>query len=89
MAYNALHPKVQAKYLEIVGELADNLADCKSFEGISMRVPLPWQYAGWNALLTGNKGYGDWTVGEFEKETGIKVPGAPGDPKRFARRYTF
>ena len=87
--YNALHPAVQKKFIEIIGEIADMLADTKSFTGISMRVPLGWQFNGWNAICTANMGYGDWTIAQFEADTKIKVPGAANDPARFMKRYEF
>lgn len=88
-AYNALHPKVQAKYLELVGELADMLADCRSFAGVSSRLMPSWQAAGFNILPGLKMGYDDWSVAQFEQDTGIKVPGAQDDPKRFQKRFDF
>jgi len=87
--YNALHPRVQEMYISILGELADSLADCESFDGISSRMMFTWQWQGWNALPNLNWGYDDWTIGQFEKETGIKVPGEAGSPNRFRDRYNF
>ena len=92
-SFNALHPKVQAKYLELVGELADQFRDCPSFAGISCRLMLDWQWAGFNALPGLKYGYDDFTVALFEKETGIKVPVEPDDPAtvppplRFPHRF--
>ena len=88
-SYNALHPKVQAKYIELVGELADQLRDCPSFAGISCRLMLDWQWAGFNALPGLKYGYDDFTVALFEKETGIEVPLQRDDPARFRRRFDF
>jgi len=85
--YNALHPRVQAMYLSLCGELADHLGDCPAFDGISSRVMTDWQWQGWNALPGLEWGYDDWTVGQFEQETGQHVPGNPGDPQRFRQRY--
>lgn len=87
--YNALHPKIQDMYISVFGELADRLGDTESFAGISSRLMLSWQWMGWNALPGLKWGYGDWTIAQFEKDTGIKVPGVAGDPKRFAQRYQF
>jgi len=87
--YNALHPEVQQTYIDVFGELADRLADCDSFAGISSRLMLSWQWMGWNALPGLNWGYGDWTVAEFAKDTGIDIPGDPGDASRFRVRYEF
>ncbi|MFZ2657785.1 MAG: hypothetical protein WAX69_22820 [Victivallales bacterium] len=87
--YNALHPKIQDMYISVFGELADRLGDCESFAGISTRLMLSWQWQGWNALPSLNWGYDDWTVAQFEKDTGMKVPGKAGDPKRFRQRFDF
>ncbi|HEY3418486.1 MAG TPA: hypothetical protein VGM23_16545, partial [Armatimonadota bacterium] len=86
---NALHPDVQKKYLELIGELADHLKDSPAFAGISCRLMLGWQWAGFNALPGLKFGYDDWTVKQFSKETGIAVPGADGDPKRFRQRFAY
>jgi len=87
--YNALHPRTQELYISVFGELADRLGDCESFGGISSRLMLGWQWMGWNALPGLNWGYGDWTIAQFEKETGIKVPVNATGPKRFRARFDF
>ncbi|MGI5870169.1 MAG: hypothetical protein ACOX9C_12100 [Kiritimatiellia bacterium] len=87
--YNCLHPKVQAYLLDVVGEIADMIGDTRSFGGVSLRIPLSWQFTGITGLNNAKYGYGDWTVGEFTKDTGVAVPGEAGDPKRFRRRYDF
>ncbi len=87
--YNALHPDVQQKYIDVFGELADRLGDIPAFEGISSRLMLSWQWQGWNALPGLEWGYGDWTVAQFTKDTDIKVPGLPDDPQRFRKRFDF
>jgi len=87
--YNALHPRVQELYINLLGELADSLADSKAFGGISSRMMFSWQWQGWNALPNMSWGYDDWTIAYFEKDTGIKVPGKLGDALRFRERYNF
>jgi sugar lactone lactonase YvrE len=87
--YNALHPKVQEKYISVLGELADRLGDTQSFAGISSRLMLSWQWMGWNALPGLKWGYGDWTIAQFEKDTGIRVPGDAGQADRFQERYAY
>jgi len=88
-AMNALHPKVQAKYLALIGELADNLKDSPAFAGISSRLMIGWQWGGYNALPGLKYGYEDWTIAQFQKETGIVVPGKAKDPKRFRQRFDY
>ncbi|WP_269522663.1 hypothetical protein [Coraliomargarita parva] len=87
--YNPLHPKVQDAYIQILGEMADSLADSEAFAGISSRMMFRWQWQGWNALPNHSCGYGDWTIEYFERETGIDVPGKSGDPNRFEERFAF
>lgn len=87
--YNVLHPTVQKKYIAIFGELADRLADCESFGGISSRLMLSWQWQGWNALPGLNAGYSDWTIREFEKDTGIKVPSDAKGNQRYKQRFLY
>ncbi len=87
--YNVLHPKVQQIYLDVFGELADRLGDCESFAGISSRLMLSWQWQGWNALPGLTVGYSDWTITQFEKETGIKVPCDPTSRQRYQQRFNF
>ncbi len=87
--FNPLHPRVQEKYIRMVGEVADLIGDTESFLGISLRVPFGWHFTGWNGFHGLEYGYEDWTIREFEKDTGIRVPGAADDPKRFMERYRF
>lgn len=88
-AYNPLHPTVQRFYIDALGELADMLGDTESFAGISSRMMIGWQNQCWNSLPSLDFGYEDWTVGEFSRETGVKVPVAAGDPARFRQRFEF
>ena len=86
--WNPLHPAIQDKYIKIVGALADKAADSPAFGGVSSRL-MSWVWQGWNGLPSLNWGYGDWTVAQFEKDTGLKVPGDKADPDRFSRRFAF
>lgn len=86
--YNALHPAIQQKYIEIVGELVDRVSDSPAFAGLSSRL-MAWCWQSWNGLASLNWGYEDWTISQFEKETGIRVPGTSGDPQRFKQRFEF
>ncbi len=87
--YNVLHPKVQETYISVFGELADRLADCESFAGISSRLMLSWQWQGWNALPGLTVGYSDWTIKQFEKETGVIVPDDDASMQRYKQRFQF
>lgn len=90
--FNPLHPTTQAKVLAFVQELLCRYAQYPAFRGLSFNL-----FSGsvlWFGSL--HAGYDDYTVGLFEKETGITVrplagPAAidPKDPARFAKRYEF
>lgn len=88
-AFNCLHPAVQDHVVKAMAELAGMLADTKSFDGISLRVSTGWQPSGLTGLFNADWGYGDWTMREFTKDTGIAVPGEAGSPDRFKARYDF
>lgn len=90
--FNPLHPATQAKVLAFIQEILDRYAKYPAFHGISLNVFIGSVI--WFGSI--HAGYDDYTVGLFEKETGIKVrplAGAeaidPKDPERFARRYEF
>lgn len=85
---NILHPAVQNKLVEAWGELADKLRDSPAFAGISARY-WQWIWQGDWAINSIFWGYGDWTIGQFTKDTGIKVPGNANDPNRFQKRFDF
>jgi hypothetical protein len=87
-SWNPLHPAIQEKYTRIIGELTDKLADSPAFGGVSSRL-MAWAWQGWNGIPSLHWGYGDWTIAEFSKETGVKVPGEPTDPDRFEARFQF
>ena len=88
-SYNPLHPKVQEYMVAVIDEIAAMLADSPAFAGISVRLPLAWQFSGVTGLNHGDYGYGDFTMRLFESETGIKVPDGEGGEKRFAARFAF
>jgi len=91
--WNFMHPRVQELMLSVVEAAAEKFKDQPNFKGI-----------GWTCYLTGewmpgfsgmrwkdplDFSYDDATIKLFEKDTGIKVPGDPKDPRRFGKRYDF
>lgn len=86
--HNVLHPAVQDKLVAVWGELADKLRDSPAFIGIGGRL-WSWVWEGHWAVSSIFWGYGDWTVAEFTRDTGIAVPGAADDPERFQQRFAF
>jgi hypothetical protein len=85
---NPLHPVVQNTWIEALGEMSDKLRDCKSFSGVSIRANV-WLFRGDFTFPGICWGYSDWTIKQFEKDTGVKVPGKSDDPQRFMTRYLF
>lgn len=92
--FNPLHPAVQQRYIDIVGELADKLGDSPAFEGVNCRL-MTWAGNSWTWLCSLNWGYGDWTINAFEQDTGIKISNQSKvlenkkSPQRFHERYEF
>ncbi|HEY3376726.1 MAG TPA: hypothetical protein VGL77_04455, partial [Armatimonadota bacterium] len=85
---NFMHPAVQKAWTETFAEIGDQLRDSPAFGGVSVRLDSWVWYGDWcfTSLLWG---YDDYTVGLFQKETGMTVPGVANDPKRFEQRYQF
>lgn len=83
--FNPLHPTVQEALLGLVQEVVDRYGRYPAFKGIDF-----WFNASttlWFVSL--RSGYDDYTVGLFQKETGIVVPVDAKAPDRFSRRYAF
>lgn len=90
--FNPLHPVTQEKVLAFVQEILDRYAQYPAFQGLSFNLFIGSVF--WFGSL--HAGYDDYTVGLFERETGIRVrtvaggqPVDPKDPERFSKRYEF
>lgn len=107
-ALNHLHPAVQGRLFEIVDELIDLYADCRAWKGVHLYLNremggpiVPFGWGEWSRFYWKkdgdplNWGYEDYTVGLFEKETGLmalQADGSPIDPKdpgRFEKRCVW
>lgn len=86
--YNPLYPANQDWYIGMIGELVDNYRDSPALLGVSLRL-MQWQNPTLNNFHSLDWGYDDYTIGLFQKETGLTVPGAPGDAARFRKRYEW
>ncbi|MBN1863994.1 MAG: family 10 glycosylhydrolase [Victivallales bacterium] len=86
--YNSVHPGVQEWVSDVFREIAQRYKDSPAFEGISMRF-MGWCFGGFQSFASINWGYEDYTIGLFEKETGIKIPVDKDTPERFKRRYEY
>jgi malectin (di-glucose binding ER protein)/glycosyl hydrolase family 2 len=88
---NFMHPKGSIYILDCIGEIYDFYKDTGTVAGLFMVAGGWWQPAFTTASLTDiastDVGYSDYTVGLFEKETGIKLKIDPKDPTRFMKRY--
>lgn len=78
---NPVHPDVQAMTLKHVREVLRRFSKSPAFAGVSV-----WSLP--NKFGSLDDGYDDFTVGLFEKETGIHVPSSPGNG-RFAERHGY
>jgi len=83
--YNPLNPVWQDFVIALVKEMAGRYKSHRAFAGIDLRINTNVSIAFPNL----DWGYGDFTMALFTRDTGIRVPGAANDPKRFAQRHEF
>jgi len=88
-----LHPKMREIFLDVFKEVYAHYKDIDGVEGVLMPTgtwfaPDFMNCANKNLENT-DVGYGDLTVGLFEKETGIKLGLGENDPTRFSKRYNL
>lgn len=83
--FNALHPRVQERVLALADELASRCSDSPAFAGLGFHLTLA------QLLQPGamEVSYDDWTVGQFEVDSRLRVPVAADDPDRFGKRYEW
>jgi hypothetical protein len=80
--YNVLHPRVQEAMLAVVRELVETYAaEHESFAGLAIQLSA----YGYAQLPGPQWGMDDATIGRFERDTGIRLPGGLGSD-RFAKR---
>jgi hypothetical protein len=83
--FNPLHPTVREALVGFVREIGTRYAEFPAFRGISFNMfasAMPW-------FGSIHSGYDDYSIGLFEKETGIHVPVDGKAPKRFSMRYEY
>jgi len=96
---NPFHPLTRAEWLELAREIGRRYADYKAVAGIGWLTGTYWSPA---LLTVGYKlkkdkidsyyfgyTYDDETMRQFAAEEKLKLPGKPGDPKRFNERYKW
>ena len=90
--FNPIHPDVLKIQRGMFKDWLDLYGDDPALGGVLLDLGLSWgglPQADSFSFCRLYSGYGDYTVGLFEKETGVRVPGDPGDPGRFKKRYEF
>ncbi len=86
--YSPLHPVNRKWYLGMIREFAERYADSPAFRGVSVRL-MGWANPALNNFHSLDWGYDDYTVGLFERETGVDVPVEKGGPMRFKERHDW
>ena len=81
--YNTLDPRVQEAMLGVVRELTRRYAHHRALSGLALRLSAD----GYAQLPGPEWGLDDATIARFERDTGLRVPGA--GPGRFAARAAF
>jgi hypothetical protein len=81
--YNVLHPQVQQAMLAVVEEIVTRYEGNPAYAGLAVELSAH-SYA---QLPGANWGFDDVTIGQFSRDTGVKVPGQ--GATRFATRSQF
>lgn len=71
--YNPLLPANQDWYVRMIGELVDRYGDSPALDGVSLRF-MQWKNPALHNFHSLDWGYDDYTVTQFEKDTGIRIP---------------
>jgi len=89
--FNFLMPEVRNEMLGLAEEIADRFSIYPAVKGITwMRLPEFTIARSDCGAQTGlETGYSDYTIGLFQRETGVTVPVAGSDPERFRKRYEW
>jgi len=82
--YNPLNLRVQNEIVNIFRELVVRYKSHPSFQGVAVQLTMN----GYLQLPGLKWGYDDFTVSQFEKETGVRIPAAP-ELQKYETRYQF
>jgi hypothetical protein len=83
--FNPLHPTVQRAIVGFIREIGRRYGSYSAFRGVSVNMWAPTII--WFGSI--HSGYDDYTVGCFQRETGIAIPVDRTSPSRFSQRYEF
>jgi len=90
---DTLLPEVGDSFLAKVRQVADLYGQTPGIAGVAFQVEQGWgPSVSYPVNSTSDPlewGYGDGVMRLFEKQSGLRVPGAPTDPKRFSVRYEW
>lgn len=86
--HNPLHPDNQRWYLGMIGELADRYRDSPALRGVSLRF-MQWKNPTLHNFHSLDWGYDDYTIAQFEKDTGIRVAVDRREADRHAARHQW
>lgn len=70
------YPAIKDFILYCGGEFFPSFGSFRQQKNGNVRTALDW-------------GYGDWTIAQFEKDTGSTIPVDAQDPERFSKRYNY
>jgi len=88
---NFLHPQMGEMLLDCIGEIFQRYKDVGDVKGLFLVTGRWWApgfiTGSYNDILNTDVGYGDLTVGLFEKESGISLDVDNTLPTRFQKRY--
>lgn len=86
--YSPIHPTNREWYLNMIREFVERYKDAPNFKGVSLRV-MGWANPGFINFHSLEWGYDDFTIKQFEKDTGISIPVEADDAKRFGKRSVW
>lgn len=90
--YNFMHPHVEREMLRVARQLALAFTDMPHFLGINWTAYFGGSWIPSYRVSSDDPlhfGYGDFTIGLFETETGIRIPVPADDPARYEKRYQY
>lgn len=90
---NFMHSAVEAEMLRVADELGEKFKALPNFKGLNWSSAtlgfLPTYQISYRKEEALRTGYDDITVGAFEKETGLSVPGRSDDPDKLVKRFDY
>ena len=93
MTGNIFAPEMRDDLQAMIADIARMYKDTPGIAGIGLQVGSAWMpgisHPSVNVTDPLDWGYDDITIGQFEKDTGTRVPVDTRDPQRFMKRYQW